>query len=110
MDDGSKLNDTERTVRDILKAKLGNRARITKLKQDGDRISIEVVSQNDFPWTSNALHEVADKIVEAANSAIDVQLTTTWPPKAQKVGPNLDAAIQNDLKLATDIAKKNTEK
>jgi hypothetical protein len=107
-DDGSSLNDTERMVRDILKAKLGNRARITRLKQDGDHISIEVVSQNDFPWTSNALHEVADEIVEATKTTIDVHLTTTWPSKLKKAGLDLDAAIQNDLQQAMDIAKKIT--
>jgi hypothetical protein len=81
-EDGSSLNEVERKIRDILRAKLGRRATVTHVKQaDGGSISIEVVSPNDFIWTGNALHEVADEIVESTQSELDVKLTTHWKPR-----------------------------
>jgi hypothetical protein len=47
-DDGSSLNRSEQKLRDVIKGRLGTYATITKVKQAGDRIEVEVVSQNDF--------------------------------------------------------------
>ncbi len=82
MNDLSALNKTERTVRDILGAKLTGRATITKVKQSGETIEIEVVSPNHFQWTAAALEEAAADAASASSCRLDVHLTTSWFDKA----------------------------
>jgi hypothetical protein len=77
--DGSVLNAVERLVRDFIEEKLGPRATITKLKQEGDKISIEIVSPNHFSWTARALEEAASIAAETSNCQIYVDLLTFWP-------------------------------
>ena len=48
MDDGSNLNDAERKVRDIFKARLGAQAMIAQVKQAGDRIAVHAVAPHDL--------------------------------------------------------------
>ena len=76
--DGSTLNDVQRALRDILELKLDTRATITKLRQDGDAIEIEVVSPNHFTWTAEVLHEVAGRAAQTTKCRLDVRLLTSW--------------------------------
>ena len=111
MNDGSNLNDLEQKVRDFLKAKLGALAHVASVKQNGKHISIDVVSQNDFPRAAAKLDLIATDLVELSGRCeVNVNLSTSWPLNAPAGIPDLDAAIQEDLKAASDIANKNTEK
>jgi hypothetical protein len=109
MNDASNLNDLEQKVRDFLKAKLGTLAHVASVKQNGRHISVDVVSQNDFPRVAAKLDLIATDIVELSGGCeIKVDLSTSWPLKVPAGIPDLDAAIQEDPKAASDIARKNT--
>jgi hypothetical protein len=108
MNDGSKLNDLEQKVRDFLKAKLGAVAHVASVKQNGKHISVDVISQNDFPRVAAKLDLIATDLVELTGRCeIKVNLSTSWPLKAPSGIPDIDAAIQEDLKTASEIASKN---
>ena len=62
MDDDLTLNDTERKVRDYLSVKLGTRAVVLKVKQNGDRIELQILSPNYFTWTADTLDKVGAEI------------------------------------------------
>ena len=81
MDDDSTLNDTERKVRDYLSVKLGTRAVVLKVKQNGDRIELQILSPNYFTWTADTLDKVGAEIAELSKCTLSVSLTTWWPLK-----------------------------
>jgi hypothetical protein len=81
MDDGSNLNDAERKVRDIFKARLGAQVMIAQVKQAVDRIAVHVVAPHDFDWAQTvALPDAGGRAAAATGCNIDVDLTTWFPP------------------------------
>jgi hypothetical protein len=66
-----------------------------------------VVSQNDFPRVAANLELIASDLVELSGRCeINVNLSTSWPSNAPAGIPALDAALQQDIKAASDLAKK----
>jgi hypothetical protein len=80
-DDGSSLNPSEQKLRDLLKGRLGTYATITKVKQTGDQIEVEVVSPNDFDRSARILAEAGPSAARQIGCNLDVKLTTSWPSK-----------------------------
>lgn len=80
-DDGSVLNENERKVRDLVKPEIKDIGTIVKVKQEGDKIEIEIVSPNHFEKTAAALGGPCGEAAQATGCAIDVNLATHWPVK-----------------------------
>jgi hypothetical protein len=80
-DDDSSLNPSEQKIRDTLKGRLGAYATVTKVKQTGDRIEVEVVSPNDFDRVARILTEAGPAAARQIGCNLDVKLTTSWQSK-----------------------------
>ncbi|MCA1457029.1 hypothetical protein I6F35_28060 [Bradyrhizobium sp. BRP22] len=73
------LNATEQKVHDIVMPRLEGLANILVLKQQDDRIRLDVVSQHHFQRTAAELEEACEHAAKATSCSFDVTVTTHWP-------------------------------
>lgn len=77
MTEPDNLNEVERSALKKLKVVLGMRATVIGLKQNGDHLTIEIVSPNHFQ--STATESAAAIIADDLNCSVEVQLRSSWP-------------------------------
>jgi hypothetical protein len=75
----AELNSTEQKVYDVVLPHLDKIGSIVVLKQQGDRIRLDVISPHHFQRTAAALEEISGEAASATAHSIDVNLTTHWP-------------------------------
>ncbi|MBW7968622.1 hypothetical protein [Bradyrhizobium sp. BR 10289] len=75
------LNAVEKKAYELLKPRLANLGSIVVLKEENDRIRIDVISPHHFQRTAAELEVVAGEIGQATSCSVDVRLTTQWPSK-----------------------------
>lgn len=72
------LSAIEQTVYDMVVPRLGGLGSVVVLKEENDRIRLDVISPHHFQRTAAELEEIAGEIAEATSRSIDVRLTTLW--------------------------------
>jgi hypothetical protein len=75
----AELNATEQKVYDLIHPRLDGLGSIVVLKQEGDRIRLDVVSPHNFQRAAAVLEEFSGEAAKATLHSFDVRLTTHWP-------------------------------
>jgi hypothetical protein len=75
----TQLNATEQKVYDLIEPHLDGLGSIVVLKEDNDRIRLDVISPNHFQQTAAALEEACGEAAKATSCSFDIILTTHWP-------------------------------